>query len=176
MLKYGLHKQGIVFEDFEVIDAGNVDQIEKAFRDGRGDFVHMQGPVPQQFESDGVAYVVAAVGDALGPVAFSSLCASREWLKTDEAKAFMRAYNKSLSFVIEAPAEEISAIEFEAGYFPGINKQVLTDTIQAYKNLACWQNRASISKSSYENLVDVFIFNDLISKRHDYNSLIVSPP
>ena len=176
MLKYGLYKQGISFDDFEVIDAGGVDQIEKAFRAGEGDYVHLQGPMPQQFESDGMAYVVAAVGDLVGPVAFSSLCASRGWLETDQAQAFMRAYNKALAYVLNASADEISAREYEAGYFPGIDKQVLTDTIHAYKNLGCWQNSPLISKSAYENLLDVFLFNKQISERYDYDRLIVSPP
>ena len=176
MLKYGLHKQGVSFDDFEVIDAGGVDQIEKAFRDGEGDYVHLQGPVPQQLESDGLAHVVAAVGDAVGPVAFSSLCASRSWLETDQARAFMRAYNKALAYVVNASADEISARQFEAGYFPGIDKQVLTDTIYAYKKLGCWRNSSLISKSSYENLLDVFLFNDLIGERYDYDRLIASPP
>jgi len=176
MLKYGLYRQGITFDDFEVIDAGGVDQIEKAFRDGKGDYVHLQGPVPQQLEFDGAAHVVAAVGDAVGQVAFSSLCASRSWLETDQARAFMRAYAKALDYVVNTSADEISAREYEAGYFPGIDKQVLTDTIQAYKNLGCWRNSPLISKSSYENLLDVFLFNELISERYDYDRLIVSPP
>ena len=176
MLKYGLNNKGLSFDDFEVIDAGNVDQIEQAFRDCVGDYVHMQGPTPQQLESDGVAYVVAAVGDAVGPVAFSSLCANREWLATDEARAFMKAYSQSLNYVIEAPAEEISAREYEAGYFPGIDKKILTDTIQAYKQLGCWNTSPLISRSSYENLLDVFQFNNLISQRYEYDQIIVQPP
>ena len=48
-----------------------------AFRSGAGDYVHLQGPAPQQLEADGVGHVVASVGEAIGPVAFSSLCARR---------------------------------------------------------------------------------------------------
>ena len=176
MLNYGLHQQGMSFDDIEVIDAGDVEQIGKAFCDGKADFVHMQGPVPQQFEADGIAHVVAAVGDAVGPVAFSSLCASKQWLETLEARAFMNAYRKAQQYVIDAPADEISAREYEAGYFSGIDKSILTNTINAYKKLGCWKNDPLISKSSYEKLIDVFMFNNLISERYDYDRLIVPPP
>jgi len=86
MLKYGLHKQGIDINDLDVIDAGDVGQIDQSFRNGLGDYVHQQGPAPQQLEHDGVGHLVASVGELVGPVAFSSLCASREWLQTDMAR------------------------------------------------------------------------------------------
>ncbi|MCK5640782.1 MAG: ABC transporter substrate-binding protein, partial [Gammaproteobacteria bacterium] len=167
---------GCTFDDFEVIDAGDVNAIDRAFREGVGDYVHQQGPAPQQLEQDGVGYVVAAVGDAVGPVAFSSLCASRQWLDTDMAQAFMRAYRRSQAYVINAPAEEIAAREFEANYFPGIDQKVLIQTVKAYQQLGCWENDAVISKTSYENLLDVFLASGVISHRHAYEKAIVMPP
>ena len=176
MLKFGLHKQGVEYDQLDVIDAGDVDAIDKAFRAGEGDYVHQQGPAPQQLERDGLGHVVAAVGDAVGPVAFSSLCAGREWLETGMAKVFMRAYRKSLNYVVSAPAEEIAAREAEAGFFPGIDRKVLTDTIASYQKLGCWNSNPVISKQSYNNLLDVFTFNGLISTRYQYDKVVVHPP
>lgn len=176
MLNYGLHQQGIDLKDIDVIDAGDVQAIDRAFRDGQADYVHMQGPAPQQMERDGVASVVAVVGDAVGPVAFSSLCATRSWLETDEARAFCRAYRQSLNFVIQASADEIAAREQEAGFFPEIERAVLTDTINAYQQLGCWQTDMVIAKDTYENLLDVFLYNGGISQRHLYEDVIVAPP
>lgn len=176
MLKYALHRNDVDFSDLDVIDAGGVEGIEQAFRDGLGDYVHMQGPLPQQFEYEGLGHVVAAVGDAVGPVAFSSLCASREWLETDMARAFMRAYRKALAYVIEAPADDIAAREHEAGFFPGTDLSVLTSTIRAYQNLGCWERDPTISATSYKNLLDVFLYSGLITLRHPYYKAIVAPP
>ncbi|MCW9012959.1 MAG: ABC transporter substrate-binding protein [Gammaproteobacteria bacterium] len=174
MLKYALYKQGVDFNSIEVVDAGDVDAIDRAFRNGEADYVHQQGPAPQQLEHDGIGYVVAAVGDAVGPVAFSSLCASRDWLKTDMAQAFMRAYKKSLDYVINAPAAEIARREFAYGFFPDIDLSVLRSTIEGYQQLGCWQSDPIISRSAYDNLIDVFLFNGRISQRHDYDEAIVS--
>lgn len=176
MLKYGLHKQGIEWDQIEVIDAGDVDAIDKAFRDGTADYVHQQGPAPQQLEKDGVGYVVAAVGDAVGPVAFSSLCCHKEWLNSDMAKAFMRAYRKSLDYVRQAPADEIAAYESEAGFFPNIDRDVLSDTIKTYQELGCWQASPEISQESFKNLLDVFIHSELITSVYSYNQIVVPPP
>lgn len=176
MLRYGLHQQGVDFSALQVIDAGDVEAIDRAFRNGEGDYVQQQGPAPQQLAHDGVGHVVAAVGDAVGRVAFSSLSASRDWLKTDMAVAFMRAYKKSLAFVIEAPAAEIAALELAAGFFPDTDPGVLTETVAAYQALGCWTPDPAISRSSYEKLLDVFLFSGLISRRHLFESLVVSPP
>jgi len=174
MFKYGLHKRGVDYSSIDVIDAGNVDEIEKSFRDGEGDYVHLQGPAPQQMEHEGIGHVVARVGDAVGAVAFSSLCASREWLKTDMAHAFMRAYKKALDYVVKASADEIAAREHAAGFFPEIDRNVLAGTIKAYQQLGCWGTDASISPSAYENLLDVFLFSGAISRRYPYEMVVDS--
>lgn len=173
MLRYGLHKQGVELNSLKVIDAGDVVGIERAFRNGEADYVHMQGPYPQQMQHEGIAHVVAAVGDAVGEVAFSSLCASREWLTTDMAQAFMRAYKKSMAYVIAAPAKEIAAREQAYGFFREVDSQVLANTVAAYQKLGCWQADVSISRRGYENLLDVFLYSGLITRRHGYETCVV---
>lgn len=174
MFRYALHKRGIDEKQVKIIDAGDVEAIDRAFRGGQGDYVHQQGPAPQQLEKDGIAHVVATVGEAIGPVAFSSLCASREWLKTDMAKSFMRAYRAARQYVIEAPASEIA--RKEADFFPGIDQDVLTQTIATYQALGCWSPDPTISQAAYNNLLDVFLYSGLITQRHAYDSCVVSPP
>jgi len=176
MFKYALHKQGVDYSAIDVIDAGDVDAIEQAFRNNRADYVHMQGPAPQQLEYDGIGHVLAAVGDVIGDVAFSSLCASPEWLQTDEARAFMGAYREAQLYVLQAPAEDIAAAELEAGFFPSIHPEVLKQTVAAYQALGCWSDEARISEQSYENLLDVFSYAGAINKRHAYELAIVEPP
>lgn len=176
MLKYGLHRQGVNFSRLDVIDAGEVPAMIDAFRHGVGDYIHLQGPAPQQLEQDGVGAVVAAVADAVGPVAFSSLCAHENWLDTEMALAFMRAYQKSLDYVITAPAEEIAARSMEAEFFPNISLEVLQHTIMAYQQLGCWRRSPLITQADYASLVEVFIFNGAISRRYAYNEVIALPP
>lgn len=176
MLKFALKKNNVDYNKIEVLDAGDVAAIDKAFREGTADYVHQQGPAAQQLEQDGIGFVVASVGKAVGPVAFSSLCASRAWLKTDMSRTFMRAYHSALEFVIQAPAEEIAALEYENGYFPGIDKKVLINSVLAYKQLGCWEADPVISQLSYERLLDVFIYDRVISQRYNFDDIIVRPP
>lgn len=174
MFKYAAHKMGIDFGQLDAIDVGDATAIDRAFREGQGDYVHQQGPAPQQLEKEGIGYVVAAVGNAIGPVAFSSLCASRDWLTSDMAHAFMRAYRRARQYVIDAPAAEIALAQ--ADYFPGIDREVLARTITDYQRLGCWTPEARISRESYDTLLEVFLHSGLISSRHPYEAVVVDPP
>src|SRR5262249_5871734 len=111
MLKYGLHLKGVDVKRIQLIDAGSPEEMDRAFRQGQADFVHLQGPAPQQLEIDGMGRVVAAMGDVIPPVAFSSLMAPREFLGTEPARAFRRAYERALRFVIQSPAREVAEVE-----------------------------------------------------------------
>ncbi len=176
MFKYALHRMGVDYAALQVIDAGEVEAMERAFRADAADYVHLQGPLPQQLAHEGIAYVVATLGDAVGPVAFSSLCASRDWLGSDMARAFMRAYHKSVGYVIAAPAEEIAARMHEVGFFITIHRNVLTETINAYQRLGCWEADPMISRHGYENLLRVFRHSGLIQRDHAYELAVVPPP
>lgn len=174
MLKYALHLLGIDFQQLQVVDAGEVEAMDKAFRAGEGDYIHQQGPYAQQLEADGIGTVVASIGEILGPVAFSSLCATPQWLETDMARAFMRAYVQGQAAAIELPAEEIGR-QIHA-FFPGIAFPVLTQTIAAYQHLGCWTRQAEISVTSFEKTLDVFQHAGLIRRRYDYHQLVCAPP
>ena len=116
------------------------------------------------------------MGEAIGPVAFSSLCASREWLQTDMARAFMRAYRKSLDYVSNAGAADIARQQQAAGFMTNIDSTVLQHTIAAYQELGTWNTNPVIGKQEYETLLDVFLYSGGISKRHAYEAAIVLPP
>ena len=174
MFKYACFKRGLAFSDLIAVDAGSTDQMIAAFRRGEGDFVHLQGPAPQQLVHDGVGHIVAAVGDAIGPCAFSSLAAKREWLATDAAKAFTRAYRKARAWLLNTPAAEVA--EAEASYFKEIDLAVLTTTIATYQKLGNWTPHVEITRPAFAATLDVFQHAGLISKRHAYEDVIAAPP
>ena len=48
MFKYACHKAGIDIDKIKIIDAGNGNEMDAAFREGVGHYIHQQGPAPQQ--------------------------------------------------------------------------------------------------------------------------------
>jgi NitT/TauT family transport system substrate-binding protein len=174
MFRYACHKAGIDYGAIGAIDAGSGAEMDAAFRGGAGDYIHQQGPAPQQLEHDGIGHVVARVGDPIGACAFSSLAATREWLESDMAKAFMRAYRKTRAYVTKTPAAEIARAE--QALFPEIDLGVLTETISAYQALGCWSAHVEITRSAYEATLDVFEHAGRITKRHAFEDAIAPPP
>jgi NitT/TauT family transport system substrate-binding protein len=173
MFKYACHRRGLDFAAIAAVDLPS-GQMDQAFRKGEGDYIHQQGPSPQQLEHDGVGHIVASVGEAIGPCAFSSLAATRAWLRTDAATRFMRAYRKARAWVTSTPAAEIAAAE--APFFPGIDRAVLAATIAAYQKLGCWTPHVEITRPAFEATLDVFQHARLISRRHRYEDVIAPPP
>ncbi|HEX2278632.1 MAG TPA: ABC transporter substrate-binding protein [Candidatus Tectomicrobia bacterium] len=174
MLAYAMHKKGVDLKQVQGINAGSSEAMMAAWRQGQGDYFHEQGPYPQQIEHEQLAHVVASVGEAIGPVAFSSLSATREWLQRPEAKRFMRAYRKAREWVNTAPAAEIARAERD--FFPQIDQQALTATIAFYQRLGCWNPPVTISQATYEAALDVFQHAQLITRRHPYEQVVVQPP
>jgi NitT/TauT family transport system substrate-binding protein len=173
MFKYACHKRGL---DYASIQAVNVpsDGMDAAFRQGQGDYIHQQGPAPQQLAHDRIGHVVASVGQAIGPCAFSSLAATAAWLQTDMARRFMRAYRKARAWLLATPAARVA--EAEAGFFPEIDRAVLTATIACYQKLGCWTPHVEITRPAFEATLDVFQHAGLITRRHRYEDVVAAPP
>jgi NitT/TauT family transport system substrate-binding protein len=174
MLAYALHRKGVNIATLKGLHAGNTGQMMAAFRSGQGDYFHEQAPYPQQLEREGLAQVVASVGEAIGPVAFSSLAASPAWLAGPDAQRFMRAYRKSRAWVHSAPPDEVAAVE--QSFFPDIHREALIAAIVCYQRLGCWDGDVGIDRSHYETALDVFAHSRLISRRHPYDQVVASPP
>jgi NitT/TauT family transport system substrate-binding protein len=174
MFRYACHRMGLDYGSIDAVDAGAVADMDTAFRAGEGDYVHQQGPAPQQLEADRIGHVVASVGAAIGPCAFSSLAATPEWLETGMARAFVRAYHHARQYVNVTPPEDIAAAQAE--YFPNIDRAVLTAAVSAYQKLGCWAPGVAITRSSFDVALDVFVHSGDVTKRHDFDAVVAPPP
>ena len=174
MFRYACHKAGIDYDKIIPITPGGPDEIDKAFRAGRGQYVQQQGPYPQQLEIEKLGKIVAQVGPLIGPCAFSSLAASREWLAGDMAKAFTQAYTNARKFINESTAKEIARVE--KSYFPDIDPAALENCIAAYQQLGCWTPHVEITREAFDVTLDVYEYTGGISERVPYNAVCTQPP
>jgi NitT/TauT family transport system substrate-binding protein len=174
MFKYALHKEGIDYEAIEAVDAGSPGAMAKAFRDGQGDYVHLQGPAAQELVAEGVGQVVAWPGKSIGPVAFSSLAASRNWLKSPDAETFMRAYRRAREFAIEMDPDEVASVV--GRYFNEVDRGALIESVEGYQGLGCWTPGVRISPEAFETTLDVFQRSGHITRRHAYEHVVAQPP
>lgn len=174
MFKYACHKAGINFDKIDVINVGGAPAMDAAFREGKADYVQQQGPFPQQLAADGVGHIVAQVGTQIGLCGFSSLAATTDWLATDMAKAFVRAYKKTRIYMNEESAAEIALAQQE--YFPDIDSAVLTDCIATYQQLGNWSPHIEITDSAYDATLDIYQYAGGLKQRYAYNEVCCKPP
>ena len=147
---------------------------DSAFRDGKGQYVQQRGPFPQQLEADGVGHIVAQCGPKIGPIAFSSLAATRDWLQSDVAMFFTRAYRKSRAYMLATPAIEIA--KAEKSFFPGIGLDVLAQCISSCQQLGCWTPHAEITRPAFEVALDVFEHFGSLKERYAHDQVCPPPP
>ena len=174
MFKYACHKAGIDFDKINVTNVGGAADMDRAFREGTGQYVQQQGPFPQQIEADGAGHVVAQVGPMIGPCGFSSLAAKSEWLQSDIAAAFTRAYAKTRAYMNEESAAEIA--KAQKSYFPKVNEAVLAHCIGTYQQLGCWTPHIEISDKAYEAMLDIYQYAGGLTERFPYEQVCAAPP
>jgi NitT/TauT family transport system substrate-binding protein len=174
MFKYALHKEGMDFDRLDVMDAGNPQAMEDAFRGGQGEYLHLQGPAAQQLVKEGIGHIVAWPGKSIGPVAFSSLAGSRQWIETPAAETFMRAYRRGREFAIEMDSDEVASVI--GRYFNEIDRDALIKAVESYQELGCWSPGVRITPEAFDATLDVFQLSGIITKRHSYKHVVVQPP
>jgi len=170
MLKFAAKTNGVDWKNVRAVDAGTPDNMQRAYRSGDADYIHLQAPVSHQLEAEGLGHVVASVGASMPTVAFSSLCCSRDFLKTDAFRAFLQAYRESREWVRTAPAQEVA--EKEASFFPGIDTAVLAAAIRAYQKVGNWEGGIEIPRPLYEQALNVF--EGEIQRRHPYDDVVAT--
>lgn len=169
MLRYAAHYNGADWGKIDVINAGTPEQMVAAFRAGKADFIHLQAPAPQLLEHKGVGWIAVSVGESMPPNAFSSLCASREFIGTAEYRGFVAAFAEAKAWVCASPAEEIAATQ--SSFFPGVDERALTSAIARYQRMGNWEGGAEIPRDLYEQSLNVFEYSGAIKQRQPYDAV-----
>ena len=170
MLRYALSKKGIDLDRVDKIFSNGGEQMMKQWDDGIADFFHEQGAYPQQLEYENKGKILGSVGQVIGPVAFSSLICSWDWVRSDIYYKFIEAYAKAREWVNTAEPFEVA--EIERDYFPNISIESISKAIEFYQKLGTWDKDIKIEPELYEKALDVFEFSNLIKSRYDYDDVV----
>jgi NitT/TauT family transport system substrate-binding protein len=163
MLRYAVRHNGVDWKNIDVLNAGSPAEMATAFLAGKGDFVHLQAPPPQLMEIP-----VVSVGASMPPNAFSSLCASREFIASETQRAFASAFAEAKEWVRQTPAEEVAAKQ--SSFFPGVGISVLASAIARYQSIGAWDGGIAIPRDLYEQSLDVFESTGSIKQRHAFDT------
>ena len=166
MFKFACFKKEIIFDDLNIINDGSPENMIKVFREGKGDYIHLQAPQSidlsyDMYDDKGkeiirpkVGKIVENIGKIIGPLSFSTLICKREFLDTIEYHKFIDIFHTTKLFAQTQDPAKISEIIFE--FFPETEIDALEKTISIYQNLNCWNGEVNISENHYDTTFEIF--------------------
>ena len=170
MFKYACYMKNINFNDINVIDAGSPEKMVKAFRNGDGDYIHLQSPESTdltytQYDEEEkiirtkVGESVASVGKVIGPLSFSSLICNKSFLETNAYHKFIEIFHTTKLFSQTEKPLKIAEITNE--FFPDTDLEALEKSILEYQNLNCWNGDLNVSENYYDKSLEIFRHNQI---------------
>ena len=172
-LRFALHKQGVDIESVKLITGLNgMAEAAKVFREGTGDYVQLQDPMARQLIAAGHGHLAAMFGDAIGPIAFSSVACGQHMISDERVKVeqFMLAYSQARHWIDQADAPMI--VDAIAHWFEDTPRQVLVDAIAGYQALGTWSTKTAILRADFETAIDMMTFSSAltgVSERYPYD-------
>ncbi|MFK7965747.1 MAG: ABC transporter substrate-binding protein [Burkholderiaceae bacterium] len=172
-LRFALNKQGVDINSVKLITGLNgMAEAAKVFREGTGDYVQLQDPLARELIAAGHGHLAAMFGDAIGPIAFSSVACGQHMISEERVKVeqFMLAYSQARHWIDQADAPTI--VDAISHWFEDTPRQVLVDAIAGYQALGTWSTKTAILRSDFETALDMMTFSPEltgVSERYPYD-------
>ncbi len=143
-----------------------------AFRAGHGDFLEQGQPTVERLLDEGAAHLVASMGDATGPVPFSSFMTTSRFLRdeSDVVRRFTRAIYRAQQWIgAHEPADIAKAM---LPGFPDIELPLLTRIVDRYRRQGTWAGNPILRRPAFDYLQQILLDGGFIHKRHRYEDLV----
>jgi NitT/TauT family transport system substrate-binding protein len=143
-----------------------------AFRAGHGDFLEQPQPVVERLLAEGAAHLVASMGEATGPVPFSSYMTTPAFLarEPDVVRAFTRAVYRTQRWLAGHGAAPIAAAIAPA--FPETELAILERAVARYRGQGTWARDPLLRRPGYDYLEEILLTGGLITRRARYEDLV----
>ena len=169
LLRWAAHHNGGDISRANLLNLGSPQAMEAAFRAGQGDYIHLQGGMPQQMEIEGAGHIVAYAGEGLTPLAFSSVAAPRAFAESDRLQPFLRAFTTAKAWARATPP--LAVAQVLVPLFPALRLDGLTAAIAACQKLGCWSGDAAIPRADYHEAEKAFLWAGAIQRAHSYEEV-----
>jgi NitT/TauT family transport system substrate-binding protein len=143
-----------------------------AFRAGHGDFLEQTEPAAEGLIREGAAHLVASMGEATGPIPFTSYMTTPEFLRRepDVVLRFTRAvYRTQRWLATHAPRETARVIATD---FPEIDPAVRERAVSRFARQDTWARDPLLRRAGYDALQTILVDGGFIQRRHRYEDLV----
>lgn len=142
---------------------------------GQNDFAIFLEPEASNLESNGSGYVVASIGQEVGPVDYTVFTSTDSYLQKNPqvAQGWVNAISKAQKYVAAAAPADLAKHISE--FFPGISQAELVKTIERYRKLNLWKTSPLVQEKAMETLQDMLITSGQLdkAKRVKYSQIVV---
>ena len=143
-----------------------------AWRAGHGDFLETGQPIVEQLVAEGAAHLIVSMGDATGPVPFSSYMTTPARLRGDREllHAFTRAVYRTQQWMAGSPPVEMARVI--APWFSDIPEPFRVAAVERYARQGTWARDPLCRREGYDYLHQILLDGGFIKNRHRYEDLI----
>jgi NitT/TauT family transport system substrate-binding protein len=143
-----------------------------AFEAGHGDFFETGQPFTEELLAGGSAHLAVSMGEATGPLPFSSYMTTERFLREDRdvVRRFTRAFHQAQRWITRSDAKQIA--ELIAPAFPEIAPEIRQRAVARYLAQGTWSRDPIVRRPGYEYLETILLDGGFITRRHRYEDLI----
>ena len=171
--EYVLKQNGIDTKNDVILDDSiKFDLMAGAFAGGTAEYVTLFEPTASMTEEQGKGYIVASVGEAAGEIPYTAYFAKKSYIDSNPSvvQGFTNAVYKGETWVKEHTAREIA--EKIQSFFPDTDLDMLTSSIQRYKDIDAWNETPVLEKDAFDRLQTVMKEAGELSKEAPYEIIV----
>ncbi len=149
-----------------------VAQAVAAFRAGEAEFLEQGQPVVDQLLGEGVAHLVVSMGEATGPLPFSSYMTTPRFLREDRdtVRCFTRGLHRAQRWMASHAGADIA--DLIAPSFPAVDPEIRRRAVERYHRQATWPGDPILRQPGYEYLQRILLDGGFIRSPHRYADLV----
>jgi NitT/TauT family transport system substrate-binding protein len=151
-----------------------VTEAVAAFVAGGVEFLEQTQPIVEELLTEGVAHLVASMGEATGPVPFTSYMTRPDFLERepDVVQRFTRAVYRTQRWLAGANPKAIA--DAIAPSLPPIDPAIGERVIARYQRQDTWARDPILHRAGYDYLEQILLDGGFITRRHRYEDLVTT--
>jgi len=143
-----------------------------AFRAGRADFLEQPQPVIEELLAAGAGHLVASMGEATGPVPFTSYMTTPALIERepDLVLRFTSAVYRTQRWLAQHAPSEVAKVVAPA--FPGARSEILERAVARYHGQGTWSRDPLLRREGYDYLERILLDGGFIARGQRYEDLV----
>ena len=152
--KHGINPQKDLANYMTNVASGNRDS---AWIAGKGDFGTFFEPTASLIERENKGYVVASLGNEIGPMGFTTFMATDKFIAKNPkvVQGFCNAIQKAQNYVATASPSDMAKLV--KPHFMALEYDLMLNSIKRYQGLGVWAKDVTYSEQSLNKLQDIMV-------------------